>query len=160
MSPRLKKASDRTFSSLRIRNYRLYFVGQLVSVSGTWIQWIAQSSLIVYTLHKPPVVLGIATALQFLPMFLGGMFHRDAATVQPARLARGLRRALLARGVRIHEGTPVTRFGAGTPVVAETPAGSVRAGSGVVAMNAWATAWKRFRRVLMARGSRPADWST
>ena len=74
MSPRLKKASDRTFSSLRIRNYRLYFVGQLVSVSGTWIQWIAQSSLIVYTLHKPPVVLGIATALQFLPMFLGGMW--------------------------------------------------------------------------------------
>src|SRR5438067_6027223 len=74
MSPRLKKASDRTFSSLRIRNYRLYFVGQLVSVSGTWIQWIAQSSLIVYTLHKPPVVLGIATALQFVPMFLGGMW--------------------------------------------------------------------------------------
>jgi glycine/D-amino acid oxidase-like deaminating enzyme len=87
------------------------------------------------------------------PMFLGGLFHRDAATVQPARLARGLRRALLARGVRIYEGTPVLRFGAGTPVVAETPAGSVRAGSGVVAINAWATAWKRFRRVLMARGS-------
>jgi MFS family permease len=74
MSPRIKKASDRTFSSLRIRNYRLYFIGQLVSVSGTWIQWIAQSSLIVYTLHKPPVVLGIATALQFVPMFLGGMW--------------------------------------------------------------------------------------
>ena len=47
MSPRMRKASDRTFSSLKIRNYRLYFVGQLVSVSGTWIQWVAQTSLIV-----------------------------------------------------------------------------------------------------------------
>src|SRR5207245_5775213 len=74
MSPRLKKASDRTFSSLRIRNYRLYFVGQLVSVSGTWIQWVAQTSLIVYTLHKGGVELGIATGLQFLPMFVGGMW--------------------------------------------------------------------------------------
>jgi MFS family permease len=74
MSPRMRKASDRTFSSLRIRNYRLYFIGQLVSVSGTWIQWIAQSSLLVYTLHQGPVVLGIATALQFLPMFVGGMW--------------------------------------------------------------------------------------
>jgi len=74
MSPRMRKASDRTFSSLKIRNYRLYFVGQLVSVSGTWIQWVAQTSLIVYTLHKGGVVLGIATGLQFLPMFVGGMW--------------------------------------------------------------------------------------
>ena len=70
----MRKASDRTFSSLKIRNYRLYFVGQLVSVSGTWIQWVAQTSLIVYTLHKGGVVLGIATGLQFLPMFVGGMW--------------------------------------------------------------------------------------
>ncbi|MGZ4141706.1 MAG: MFS transporter [Actinomycetota bacterium] len=74
MSPRLRRASDRTFSSLHIRNYRLYFVGQLVSVSGTWIQWVAQSYLIIYTLHKGGVVLGIATALQFFPMFVGGMW--------------------------------------------------------------------------------------
>ena len=74
MSPRIRKASDRTFSSLKIRNYRLYFIGQLVSVSGTWIQWVAQTSLIVYTLHKGGVELGIATGLQFLPMFVGGMW--------------------------------------------------------------------------------------
>ncbi len=47
------------------------------------------------------------------PLFRGGMLVPDAATVQPARLARGLRRVLLERGVRIYEGTPVTRFGAG-----------------------------------------------
>jgi MFS family permease len=74
MSPRMRKAGRETFSSLRIRNYRLYFIGQLVSVSGTWIQWVAQTSLIVYTLHKGGVVLGVATGLQFLPMFVGGMW--------------------------------------------------------------------------------------
>ncbi|HLW16851.1 MAG TPA: MFS transporter [Actinomycetota bacterium] len=74
MSPRMRRAGRQTFSSLKIRNYRLYFVGQLVSVSGTWIQWVAQTSLIVYTLHKGGVVLGIATGLQFLPMFVGGMW--------------------------------------------------------------------------------------
>ncbi len=87
------------------------------------------------------------------PMFLGGVFDADAATVQPARLARGLRRVLLEKGVRIHEFTPVTRFGSGSPCVAETPSGVVRAGSAVIALNAWAAAWKRFRRVVMARGS-------
>ena len=46
------------------------------------------------------------------PVLLGGVFHPDAATVQPARLARGLRRVLLERGVRIFERTPVRRFAA------------------------------------------------
>src|SRR4029077_3188318 len=44
------------------------------------------------------------------PVFRGGVFMRGAATVQPARLARGLRGALLARGVTIHEGTTVTEL--------------------------------------------------
>jgi glycine/D-amino acid oxidase-like deaminating enzyme len=87
------------------------------------------------------------------PMFLGGVIDHDAATVQPARLARGLRRVLLERGVRIYEGTPVTRFGAGPTAVAETAHGSVRADSAVLALNAWAAAWKRFRRLLTVRGS-------
>ena len=50
------------------------------------------------------------------PCSHGGVFTRYGATVQPARLARGLRRVLLERGVRIHERTPVSRFGAGDPV--------------------------------------------
>jgi MFS family permease len=74
MSPRLKRAGDRTFSSLRIRNYRLYFIGQLISVSGTWIQWVAQAWLIIHTLNAGGVVLGIATALQFVPSFFGGLW--------------------------------------------------------------------------------------
>ncbi len=87
------------------------------------------------------------------PTFRGGVFTPHAATVQPARLARGLRRVLLERGVRIFERTPVSRFGAGSPAVAETPGGVVRAGSAVVAVNAWAANWRRFRRLLTVRGS-------
>lgn len=87
------------------------------------------------------------------PVFGGGLFSHEAATVQPARLARGLRRVLLERGVRIHEGTPVTRFRASRPVVAETPGGSVRAGEAVVAVNAWGIHWRAFRRTVAVRGS-------
>ena len=87
------------------------------------------------------------------PVLHGGVYTKLGATLQPARLARGLRRVLIERGVRIYEGTPVTRFGTGDPAVAETPAGSVRAAAGVVALNAWAAHWKRCRRLLPVRGS-------
>jgi glycine/D-amino acid oxidase-like deaminating enzyme len=87
------------------------------------------------------------------PRLHGGILTAMGATVQPARLARGIRRMLLERGVRIFEQTPVTRFGAGSPSVAETPRGTVRAGAAVVALNAWAAHWKRFRRLLTVRGS-------
>ncbi len=66
---------------------------------------------------------------------------------------RGLRRALLERGVRIHERTPVTRFRRGRPVIAETPNGVVKAGHAVIALGAWATWWKVFRPRLTVRGS-------
>ena len=87
------------------------------------------------------------------PTFRGGVFTAHGATLQPARLARGLRRVLLEQGVRIFEGSPVTRFGEGVPSVAETPNGSVKAGAAVVALNAWASHWKRFRRAITVRGS-------
>jgi len=87
------------------------------------------------------------------PVFRGALYRKVGATVHPARLARGMRKVLLERGVRIHEDTPVTRFGAGDPAHAETPGGTVRAGTAVVALNAWASHWKRFRRTLMVRGS-------
>ncbi len=87
------------------------------------------------------------------PMFGGGMFIADAATVQPARLARGLRRVLLERGVRIFERTPIRRFRPGPPAQAETPTGTVRARDAVIALGAWATWWKRFHPHLTVRGS-------
>lgn len=87
------------------------------------------------------------------PVARAGIEVTHAAIVQPARLARGLRRVLLERGVRIFEGTPVSRFANGSPVVAETPGGTVRAGGAVLGVNAWAVAWRQFRRRVMVRGT-------
>ena len=87
------------------------------------------------------------------PIFRAGIFAARQSTIQPARLARALRKALLEAGVRIYEGSPVSRFGTGTPAVAETPRGSIRAGAAVIAVNAWAAQWKRFRRTIMPRGT-------
>ncbi len=113
------------------------------------------------------------------PVMRAGAFMPGAATVQPARLARGLRRVALERGVAIHEGTRVVeidgerpgwvgRVGAsnrraahsrtGRPVRVRTvsvagDAGEVVAGSAVVAMNAWAAAWPSFGRRLVTWSS-------
>jgi glycine/D-amino acid oxidase-like deaminating enzyme len=86
------------------------------------------------------------------PVVRTGFRVTHAATVQPARLARGLRNALLERGVRIFEGTPVVRFNA-RRAAAETPRGTVRAGRAIVGLNAWARAMRDFRRSLLVRGT-------
>jgi glycine/D-amino acid oxidase-like deaminating enzyme len=86
------------------------------------------------------------------PVLRGGAMMRGA-TIQPARLARGLRGALVARGVRIHEDTPATRMLRGPGVEVETPEGRVRAGRAVLATNAWAARWPGLRRALVVRGS-------
>jgi MFS family permease len=61
----------RTFSSLSVRNYRLFFIGQLISVSGTWMQTVAQSFLVL-RLTGSGTALGLSTAARFAPMFLFG----------------------------------------------------------------------------------------
>jgi len=63
----------RTFRSLRVRNFRLLFLGQLVSVTGTWMQTVAQNWLVL-TLTDSGVALGVTVALQFLPTLLFGLW--------------------------------------------------------------------------------------
>jgi glycine/D-amino acid oxidase-like deaminating enzyme len=87
------------------------------------------------------------------PVFRAGLLQPDNATLQPARLALGLRAALLARGVRIHESSPVTRFRDGPPVEVETTQGSVRAERGVLALGAWSASLSAFRRSIVPRGT-------
>jgi glycine/D-amino acid oxidase-like deaminating enzyme len=87
------------------------------------------------------------------PTFRGGAFMPNAATIQPARLARGLRRVLLERGVTIHEQTTVRRIVADGMVVLETAHASVRAEQAVLAVNAWAAGWPGHRTSLIAWGS-------
>ncbi|HVY67286.1 MAG TPA: MFS transporter, partial [Patescibacteria group bacterium] len=61
----------RTFSSLKIYNYRLYFIGQAVSLCGTWMQVIGQDWLVL-KLTNSGTQLGIVSAFQFLPTLLLG----------------------------------------------------------------------------------------
>ena len=61
-----------TFRSLRIRNYRLYATGGLISNIGTWMQRIAQDWLVLELTDNNGIALGVTTGLQFLPMLLVG----------------------------------------------------------------------------------------
>ena len=63
-----------TFRSLRVRNYRLFASGQIVSLSGTWAQRVAQDWLVLELSGTSGVALGITTGLQFLPMLLFGLY--------------------------------------------------------------------------------------
>jgi glycine/D-amino acid oxidase-like deaminating enzyme len=91
------------------------------------------------------------------PAFGDGLLMPSAASVQPARLARGLRRVLLERGVRICEGTRVRRLATGArtggPLTVVTERGRLRAEQVVLALNAWAAGWPGFRLRLLAWGS-------
>lgn len=70
MTP-VARATRRTFRSLRTRNFRLYFLGQVVSGTGTWLQLVAQSWLVLRLTHSA-VAVGITFAIQFTPMLLAG----------------------------------------------------------------------------------------
>jgi MFS family permease len=69
----VRAATTTTFRSLRVRNFRLFWIGQMVSVSGTWMQTVAQNWLVL-SLTGSGVALGVTVALQFLPMLLLGMW--------------------------------------------------------------------------------------
>ncbi|HEX4083231.1 MAG TPA: MFS transporter, partial [Acidimicrobiales bacterium] len=72
MSP-VGRAARQTFMALRVRNYRLYFIGQVISASGTWMHAVALGLLVLSDrLHGSGFNVGIVTALQFLPMLLFG----------------------------------------------------------------------------------------
>jgi MFS family permease len=65
----LTQALRRSFDSLHVFNYRRYFTGQLVSLSGNWMQTVAEVWLIL-TLTGSGIAVGLTTASQFLPMLL------------------------------------------------------------------------------------------
>jgi len=73
-----------TFSSLRVYNYRLYWLGQLVSLTGTWMQRTAQAWLVL-KLTNSAFAVGTVTALQFLPITLLSLFGGVIADRVPKR---------------------------------------------------------------------------
>jgi glycine/D-amino acid oxidase-like deaminating enzyme len=111
------------------------------SQDGTWDETVAACrELGVLNAVQPldPVEVAARCAS---PAFRGGAFYPDAATVQPARLALGLRERLIAAGVEVCERSPVQRLHGGAGgVEARTAGGTVRAGAAVVAIGGAAKA--------------------
>ena len=62
-----------TFSSLKHKNFRYFWIGQCISLMGTWIQRTAQAWL-VYSLTKSPFLLGLLGVFQFGPVFIFSLF--------------------------------------------------------------------------------------
>ncbi|MFD5271955.1 MFS transporter [Streptomyces sp. NPDC058335] len=60
--------------SLSVRNFRLYFTGQLVSVMGTWMMIVSQDWLVLSLTDDSATALGLVTALQFAPMLLLSLY--------------------------------------------------------------------------------------
>src|SRR5262245_64592433 len=94
----------RGFRALEVRNYRLYWIGQLISQSGSWMQRTAQDWLVLQLTHSP-FAIGLVTALQFLPIMLlslvGGVIsdrvskHKLVLVTQSAALIQTLIFAIL-----------------------------------------------------------------
>jgi MFS family permease len=80
----LTAAIRHSFNSLEVPNYRRYFAGQLVSLSGTWMQTVA-AIWVILTLTDSGVAVGLTTALQFLPMLLIGAWGGLLADRFPKR---------------------------------------------------------------------------
>jgi len=91
----LSAAVRRSFHSLAIPNYRRYFAGQLVSLSGNWMQVVAEMWLILQLTGSGTAV-GLTAALQFLPMLLFAAWGGLLADRFPKRSLLLLTQALMA----------------------------------------------------------------
>ncbi|MFF9016850.1 MFS transporter [Streptomyces sp. NPDC014870] len=96
-------ASTHPFRALRVRNFRLFATGQVVSVAGTWMSVVAQDWLVLELTNDSATALGTVTALQFAPMLLftlyGGRLadrYDKRALLTGANLVSGLLALLLA----------------------------------------------------------------
>jgi MFS family permease len=88
-------ALGRTFSSLSLPNYRRYFTGQAVSISGNWMQTVAEMWLIVQ-LTGSGVSVGVTAGLQFLPVLLFGAWGGVLADRLPKRTLLTVTQLLMA----------------------------------------------------------------
>ena len=76
--------TSQTFRAFRNRNYRLYYIGQTISLSGTWMQTIAQAWLVLQITNSK-IALGTVTMLQFLPITIFVLFAGVIADRVPKR---------------------------------------------------------------------------
>jgi MFS family permease len=73
------------FPAFRFRNYRLFWGGQLISITGRWMQTVAQAWLVVDVLDATAFQLSLVTGLQFAPILLFGLFAGVIADRVPKR---------------------------------------------------------------------------
>lgn len=125
------RGESRTFAALKVRNFRLYFIGQLISISGTWMQSLAQGWLVLQ-ITGSSVDLGIAVALQYVPMLLFGSYgglvadrHEKRHILYFTQTSAGLLALLLGLLVSTHhvsvDGVYVIAFGLGIVNLFDTP---------------------------------------
>jgi MFS family permease len=86
---------ERTFASLSVPNYRRYFGGQVVSLSGNWMQTVAEMWLMVQ-LTGSGVSVGLTAALQFVPIMLFGAWGGLLADRLPKRTLLTVTQSLMA----------------------------------------------------------------
>ena len=91
----MSAALRRSVGSLQVPNYRRWFAGQLVSISGNWMQIVAEMWLVL-TLTGSALALGVTTALQFLPILLLGAWGGLVADSMPKRRLLLITQALMA----------------------------------------------------------------
>nr|WP_182708595.1 MFS transporter [Thermomonospora cellulosilytica] len=126
-------AKGGTFRSLRVRNFRLFAAGQVVSNTGTWMQRVAQDWLVLELTHGSGTALGITTGLQFLPLLLFGLWGGVLADRYPKRrlltiTATAMGLLALVLGVLAMTGTArvwhvyALAFGLGLATVVDNPA--------------------------------------
>src|SRR5436190_3526755 len=85
----------RSFDSLAVPNYRRYFAGQIVSLSGNWMRMGAEAWLML-SLTGSGLAVGLTTALQFLPILLFGAWGGVLADRFPKRSLLMVTQALMA----------------------------------------------------------------
>jgi MFS family permease len=88
-------ALSRTFSSLSVPNYRRFFTGQVISVSGNWMQIVAETWLVL-KLTGSGVSVGLTAGLQFLPVLLFAAWGGLVADRLPKRRVLMATQALMA----------------------------------------------------------------
>jgi glycine/D-amino acid oxidase-like deaminating enzyme len=126
--------------------------GTMAILAGSWQQARAGSQAISFLERRGlgdrlrPMTVERARGIADSPRIEGARFMPDGAVVQPARLARGLRRVALERGVAIFERTDVVGIDHGRPAVIRARDGAVKAEHVVLTMGAWAAGWPGFRR--------------
>jgi len=129
---RRARGNSRTFAALKVRNFRLYFIGQLISMSGTWMQSVAQGWLVLQ-ITGSSVDLGIAVALQYVPMLLFGSYggliadrHEKRRILYFTQTSAGLLALLLGILVSTHHvtvfGVYLIAFGLGIVNLFDVPA--------------------------------------